>query len=50
MDPITSEPSRFGFRDLPAPEVPLAATMTICDGSTREPATAGSSASVHAVG
>ena len=50
MLPITSEPSRFGFSDLPAPEVPEAATMAICEASISRAATAGSSASVVAVG
>ena len=50
MLPITSDPSRFGLSDFPAPEVPLAATMTIWPGSIRPLATAGSRASVQAVG
>ena len=50
MLPITSDPSRLGLSDFPAPEVPLAATMTICAGSMRPDATAGSSANVDAVG
>ena len=32
---MTSEPSRWAFSPLPAPDVPLAATMTMSSGSSR---------------
>ena len=49
-EPITSEPSRFGFGALPAPEVPEAATTTMPVGSTMPASTAGASARVETVG
>ncbi len=48
--PITSEPSRWGFGALPAPEVPEAATTTRSAVSTSPAATAGARASVETVG
>src|SRR3954464_12189234 len=48
-EPMTSLPSRFGFGDFPAPEVPLAATTTT-SGSISPAASAGASARVTEVG
>src|SRR4051812_20213656 len=48
-EPITSEPSRFGLRLLPAPEVPVTAT-TVTSGSTSPAAKAGARASEPPVG
>src|SRR5207245_254049 len=48
-EPMTSLPIRWGFADLPAPEVPLAATTTT-SGSTSPAVSAGASASVTEVG
>ena len=48
-EPITSEPSRCGLSDLPAPEVPENATTSTL-GRTRWWASAGASASDATVG
>ena len=47
---MTSAPSRCGLRDLPAPEVPLAATMTTSCGSSSPATKPGASARLQAVG
>ena len=49
-DPISSEPSRWGFSARPAPEGPLAATTTTSSAVVSPPVTAGSRASVAVVG
>jgi hypothetical protein len=49
-EPISSEPSRCGFSARPAPDGPLAATMTTSRASVRPRAMAGSKASVAVVG
>ena len=49
-EPISSAPSRFGFRARPAPDGPLAATMTVSWASVRPSVIAGSRASVAVVG
>ena len=49
-DPISSEPSRCGLSARPAPDGPLAATMTTSEASLRPAVMAGSSANVAVVG
>ena len=50
MEPMTSLPSRWGFRDLPAPDVPDAATTTTSSASSRPAAKPGARASEMPVG
>ena len=50
MEPITSAPSRCGLSDRPAPEVPLAATITTSSGSSSPAAKPGARARLQAVG
>ena len=49
-DPISSEPSRCGFSERPAPEGPLAATTTTSSAVVSCRVMAGSRASVAVVG
>ena len=49
-EPISSDPSRWGFRDRPAPDGPLAATTTTSSAVVSPPVTAGSRARVAVVG
>ena len=49
-EPISSAPSRFGFSARPAPDGPLAATITTSRASVRPWAMAGRRASVAVVG
>ena len=50
IDPITSDPSRCGLSERPAPDVPEAATTTTSSGSVSPAAKPGARASETAVG
>jgi hypothetical protein len=47
---MSSEPSRWGFNDRPAPDGPLAATMTTSFAAVSPEVIAGSRANVPVVG
>ena len=49
-EPISSEPSRWGLSDLPAPDGPLAATITTSSAVVSPEVTAGIRANVAVVG